>query len=530
MDILFAEESKRNVTVLKPETVKDLAIQEIVDNIVLAESEMLIIRDIFTKIPTDMKDIRFRQEIMKDFFENEGLTEEMNEALGMIKTLKDYGGSKFMRMQNDSTLYTLLENLRELAVYVNVSENIADCLKKYEVKSQGLRRLSAHLEEVVRNEEFEQAKKDIDTMLEDLSCVRGAYVGVNFTPDMNVGDVAIVEFVPHKIKSKYKFAELAASISNVMNAAPSTNSIGKPMVNVKVEDPLLVAMTPEIERHLKKHFVRLKGVMSRHVNLDNTSITEMFEALTFYIAMARFGRRMKSEGQVICFPELPSPDADLAGNRTFEMKDLYNVRLFISGEKNIIKNDFVFSPDENLFILTGPNRGGKTIIEQAIGIISIMTSIGSFVTASSCKGVPFKNILTHFPIDENLTINYGRLGEEAVRIKEIVKESDYSALILFNETYSTTSAADGLYLSKDLLRILKERGTAVIFNTHIHEVARAIDEMNEWEGQSQFVSLVMEIKNNENTFHVKRSEPESKSYARNIAEKYGITYEQMKNE
>ena len=76
---------------------------------------------------------------------------------------------------------------------------------------------------------------------------------------------------------------------------------------------------------------------------------------------------------------------------------------------------------------------------------------------------------------------------------------------------------------------MKEYGTAVIFNTHIHEVARSLDEMNQWDGKSRFVSLVMEIKDNVNTFHVKRSDPESKSYARNIAEKYGITYEQMKN-
>ena len=156
-----------------------------------------------------------------------------------------------------------------------------------------------------------------------------------------------------------------------------------------------------------------------------------------------------------------------------------------------------------------------------------MASVGCFVTASECKGQPFSNILTHFPIDENLTINYGRLGEEAVRIKEIVKEADNRTLILFNETYSTTSAEYGLYLSKDLLRVLKEKGTAVIFNTHIHEVARSIDEMNKWKGDSEFVSLIMEIVNNENTFKVKRSEPDSCSYAMNIARKYGITYEQM---
>ena len=42
------------------------------------------------------------------------------------------------------------------------------------------------------------------------------------------------------------------------------------------------------------------------------------------------------------------------------------------------------------------------------------------------------------------------------------------------------------------------------------------------------VSVVMEIKDNRNTFKLKRSFPDTSSYARNIAEKYGITYEQMK--
>ena len=93
--------------------------------------------------------------------------------------------------------------------------------------------------------------------------------------------------------------------------------------------------------------------------------------------------------------------------------------------------------------------------------------------------------------------------------------------------YSTTSATDGLYLSMDLLRVLKELGSAVIFNTHIHELAKAISEMNQWDGESDVISIVMEIKDNVNTFRIKRSEPELKSYAKNIAQKYEITYEQM---
>ena len=110
----------------------------------------------------------------------------------------------------------------------------------------------------------------------------------------------------------------------------------------------------------------------------------------------------------------------------------------------------------------------------------------------------------------------------------MVKNSDSSTLLLFNETFSTTSAADALFLSKDLIHILKDKGSCVIFNTHIHELAGCIPEMNAWEGESRIVSVVMEIRDNVNTFRLKRSEPDTSSYAKNIAEKYGITYEQLK--
>lgn len=521
MNILFAENSQQNVVELKPDTVKDLALDEIVESIARGDIEKRIIGDIFKKLPLDCEDIRYRQEILTDLMENEGLAEELEQVVDMIRTLKDYSLTKPVMMQNDHSLYLLLEKLRELSVFVNVSEDMVKCLKGYNIKSSGLNSILEQLEKSVNDEQFAQAKTDIVRMLEELSTVKGAMIGVNFTEDLNIEQVTTVEFVPYRIRSKYKLAEVAASMHNVMNHGDTAGGTGGPRLNTRVIDPLLVAMTPHIEKHLKRHFTKIRNVMAKYVNLDSAFITEMYEGLTFYLALARFGRRLRREGYEICMPVL----TDDTGS--FAIKDLYNVRLFLAWEKNIVKNDFAFTPKENLFILTGPNRGGKTIIEQALGIISVMASIGSFVTASACVGRPFTNVLTHFPIDENLTINYGRLGEEAVRIRDIVAEADDRTLILFNETYSTTSATDGLYLSMDLLRVLKELGTAVIFNTHIHELAKAIEEMNGWEGESDVVSIVMEIENNVNTFRIKRSAPELKSYARNIAEKYEITYEQM---
>ena len=52
---------------------------------------------------------------------------------------------------------------------------------------------------------------------------------------------------------------------------------------------------------------------------------------------------------------------------------------------------------------------------------------------------PCDNIFTHFPADENQTVNLGRLGEESKRISEIFSLATDKSLLLFNESLATTS-------------------------------------------------------------------------------------------
>lgn len=520
MDILFRKDSDKKTIQLSNETLKDLAVEEMIQRCTIVPDERLILKPIVSRIPFHEDDICFRQAIFRDFLDNPELREALYEALPMIRTMREYAGIKKAVSDKDNAIYTLLSDLRSLSTYVETCNYLYEHLSKYELKSEGLRNLREYLESIVTTEDFKQAGEDIKKMLDDLSSVRGALIGINFTPDLTISEIAAIEFLPYPLHSKYKFAEFASSIAMIVQGGSYHD-----YTSVKRDDPLMASMGPRLEKHLKRHFGSIKQLLAKYTKLDGHAITEMYEGLTFYLDFARFAGKLQSDGYEICMPEILKTQ-----ERTWESKEFYNIRLTFLGEKNIVKNDFAFSENERIFVLTGPNRGGKTILEQGLGILSLMASLGVFVTAKSCRGIPFCNILTHFPIDENLTINYGRLGEEAMRIHEIVKNADRDTLILFNETYSTTSSSDALYLSQDLLHILKEKGSAVIFNTHIHELAGTISEMNEWDGKSQIVSLVMEIKDNINTFKVKRSEPDYCSYARNIALKYGITYEQMKEE
>ena len=548
MDILFRKGSDRACVELSEDTWKDLAMDEVIHRIGSSQEERSIIRSIASRIPSRADDIHYRQEIFADLHNNPELRDALYESLSMIRTMKDFAGARKAVSSKDNALYTLLQDLRSLSVYVETAKYLDEQLGQYEIHSEGLKAVAAELHEITSAEEFEDARADIKTMLDDLSKVKSALIGVNFTPDLTISDIVAVEFQDFQLRSKYRFAELAAAVSVFSAFGQGAQHAGMSQFTAKkFDDPLMVNLAPKIEKHLKFHFTSIKHILAKYTRLDSHFITEMYEGLTFYLAFARYAAKLQEEGYEVCIPKISNDTAteankenadegkksakqETSSGRRWDIRDFYNIRLAILKEKNIVKNDFSFSEEENIFILTGPNRGGKTILEQGLGIISLMASLGLFVTAKSCEGIPFRNILTHFPIDENLTINYGRLGEEAKRIHDIVKVADDRTLVLFNETYSTTSATDALYLSQDLLHILKEKGTAVIFNTHIHELAKTIDEMNGYEGKSKIVSLVMEIVDNKNTFRVKRSEPDCCSYARNIALKYGITYEQMKAE
>ena len=510
MDMLYKTGSDNRFRELSDETIKDIALQEVIDFMTADQEKRRILREIMSRIPVEPADMIYRQEMVRDLMSNDKLYSAVSDSIDPINVLRYYGRGSGRMRDMDNSMLELLESLRELKVWVEVVEALYKALKENAIASEGFIELRDSLEKIVTDEDFQSVKPDIKKIHDDLSNIKGAIVGVTFTPDLDIDAVSAIEFVDYKPRSSYTIADIAVG-----------SKLNTPFQKYKVTDPLLVSMTPYMKKHLWRHLGEIKRIIAKHSKYDTRLLTNLYNSLIFYLCVADLGKKLSYRNCAISFPQILSSEG-------LEVNGLYNIRLAIDDQKDIVKNDFSFSKDEKIFILTGPNRGGKTILEQGLGLISVMASLGMFVTADSCKGLPFKKIHTHFPIDENLTINYGRLGEEAVRIREIVKDADSDTLILFNETFSTTSAADALYLSKDLLHILKERGSYVIFNTHLHELAASVKDMDGWDGEGNVISVVMEIKDNQNTFKLKRSAPDTSSYARNIAEKYGITYEQMK--
>ena len=120
-----------------------------------------------------------------------------------------------------------------------------------------------------------------------------------------------------------------------------------------------------------------------------------------------------------------------------EAKGFYNLKLAMSMEdvSGIVPNDLTFDRQHTVYILTGANRGGKTTVTQAVGQLFVLAQGGLFVPAESFRYVPCDCIYTHFPADEDKTMDLGRLGEECRRFRELYTLSTGNSLLLLESGF-----------------------------------------------------------------------------------------------
>jgi DNA mismatch repair ATPase MutS len=248
----------------------------------------------------------------------------------------------------------------------------------------------------------------------------------------------------------------------------------------------------------------------------------------YYIRFAEYIEKMMKDGKRFCKATVIGHDA--GADVLMQARGIYNLRLATAALEDgdeIITNDLDFDKDHMVYILTGANRGGKTTITQAVGILYVMAQGGIYVPGDSFSFVPVDMIYTHYPADEDKTMDLGRLGEECQRFKNMYSGCTDKSLLLLNETFSTTSFEEGYYIARDAVKAILSKGVRTIYNTHMHKLAYDIDNLNDEGYPSKAVSLVAKSDGGNRSFKVEIAPPEGLSYAKDIAEKYGVTYEML---
>lgn len=498
---------------------KDLDIDYICSHVSADKKEIVWIKNIIIKLCTNPENIRYRSEIFEDITNNNNLRTRLSELVKELRILNDFDSVKMTIEQ--ASIWELINRLNELYSYIVCIENFKECLQCESISSEGLKQVKDLVDSVYEGSGFQYLKEDISRLTEDVARIRSLTLGVNLDGNLNPTEVKLISM--NNTTFKDKDSSVLKSLANAFADGLANSVVRK---TPKVIDPLMNALTHRVEELLKGTVKDLKATLNNYVDVRGYSVTKLIPELIYYIRFSEMTTRISEMGLPITKAKI-----DMNSRKLLNLKEFYSIKLALhNGEHKgpVVKNDLIFDENHGQFILTGPNRGGKTILTQGVGLLVLFAQNGLYVPGKEVIFSPFDNIYTHFPADENSTVELGRLGEESKRIYNIIDQASSNSLVLLNESLSTTTFNEGLFIAKDVVKALSYLGARVIYNTHMHELAMELEELNSADDRNTVVSVVMGIEGGERNYKLSIAPPTGNSYAKDIAKKYGILFEQLK--
>ena len=557
LSLLHPQNSNAVYRTLTKEAINDLSVDFLCNALTEDAYERNSIKQLLTQITDDEEVIKYRCDVFDDFLRFPKLREDLTALLEKLADLREI--ERFQKDSEASSLWQLINRLREIGGYVDCITQIKTTLESIDVKSQGLLTLKENVTSIYNDSGFPDLKKDIEDTLAKAQKFRSITLGVNLDALLRPKTVGVISlndkpFTDSGILKRFtNFANKNSGLHHGNDvsgfisfhpANPSTTSfgIGQFVTGAQQDvnqtftseltgaDPLSEALKKVVTDILRRTVNDIKSTLNKYININGYSFVALMPEIIFYIRFAELCDKIMQKNLPLCKAQIAPKE-----ERNCNIENLYNIKLAIKNVEgdniDIVTNEFVFDDDKRIYILTGPNRGGKTTITQAVGLAFLLAQNGIYVPASSMNFSPCDNIFTHFPADENDTVDLGRLGEESKRLSEIFETASRYSLLLLNESLATTNVAEGLYIAKDVVKAMRYLGTRAVFNTHMHDLARNLDKVNsEVEGDSKIESMVTGVENGNRSFKVFIAPPQGVSYARDIAEKYGVTFEKIKSE
>ncbi len=141
-------------------------------------------------------------------------------------------------------------------------------------------------------------------------------------------------------------------------------------------------------------------------------------------------------------------------------------------DEHYIPNDVNLDSNENkIAIITGPNMAGKSTYLRQIGLIAIMSQIGSFIPAKKAILPIFDKVFTRVGASDNLAQGQSTFLVEMIETANILNSATSNSLILLDEIGRGTSTFDGLSLAWSIVEYIHNNKRAkTLFATHYHEL------------------------------------------------------------
>ena len=148
------------------------------------------------------------------------------------------------------------------------------------------------------------------------------------------------------------------------------------------------------------------------------------------------------------------------GDKTEDIERVVPIEVKIDAEKSIL-------------IISGPNRGGKTVALKTIGLLALMSQAGMHIPAKEGSRLSaFDNILAEIGDDQDILAGLSTFSARLEHLKEIVDQAGENSLVILDELGTGTDPNEGTSLAMAILDYVSEKGSLSAISTHYQRLKR----------------------------------------------------------
>lgn len=450
----------------------------------------------------DTDEISYRQEIMRDL-ETRATMQAITAFCKDMHTVRE-------QQSLAQKLYYQWEKawwfLQAVDTYEQAVQRLSNALLQVAPRSQGLLATATWLAGHVCSDAFQTLASGVGKLKHDLSVIRYCLLihGNSVTVRRYEGEIDYSAAVESTFE---KFRRRAVKDYRVRFSGPG----GMGHVEAQISDRVAL-LFPEV-------FGALQDFCAAHADFVDPRISRFDREIQFYVSYLRFIERFKRAGLPFCYPSLLTEAKEIRCAHGF---DLALADKLVGASQPIVCNDFSLHEPERIFVVSGPNQGGKTTFGRMVGQLHYLACLGCPVPGEGACLFLFDTIYTHFEREEDIANLRGKLQDDLVRIRRILEAATPNSLIIMNEIFSSTTLKDAVFLGRKVLEQVSALDVLGVCVTFLSELATLNEKM------ASFVSTVDPADPAVRTYKVERRPADGLAYAMALAEKYRVTYQHIR--
>jgi DNA mismatch repair protein MutS len=149
-----------------------------------------------------------------------------------------------------------------------------------------------------------------------------------------------------------------------------------------------------------------------------------------------------------------------------------------SGDR-FIANDCKLSPEKRLWLVSGPNMGGKSTFLRQNALIVLLAQAGSYVPANAARLGLVDRLFSRVGASDNLARGRSTFMVEMVETAAILAQATERSFVILDEVGRGTSTYDGLAIAWAVVEGIHETNRCrCLFATHYHELTRLSESLD----------------------------------------------------